>query len=96
MLGFENKKDKRNELMKRREAELIKEAEKTPSFAEALKIMAEEFKAPEENIMIENVKGGFGKKTFLIKAGIYDTKELKEEAVKRLTKPKKAAAAPAA
>ena len=88
----ENKKEKMNELMKRREVEIIRESEKNPSFADASKWISEEFKAPEENIMVENVKGKFGKGTFLIRASIYDTKELKEEAVKRLTKPKKAAA----
>jgi ribosomal protein S24E len=54
-----------------------------------LKIIGEHFKASEENIMIEKVKGKFGRKTFLINASIYNTKELKEEAVKRLTKQKK-------
>jgi hypothetical protein len=42
--------------------------------------------------MVENAKGTFGKDSFLIKACIYDTKELKEEAFKRLIKAKKAAA----
>jgi hypothetical protein len=42
--------------------------------------------------MVENVKGKFGMKTFLIKASIYTSKELKDESFKRLTKAKKAAA----
>ena len=96
MLGLENKKEKRNELMKRREVELIRESEKNPSFAEVSKLISEEFKAPEENIMVENVKGKFGRNTFLMRASIYDTKELKDAAVKRLIKPKKAAPGAAA
>ena len=96
MLGLENKKETRNELMKRKEVSLIKEAGKTPSMAEASKMISEECKAPEENIMIENVKGKFGRNTFLIKASIYDTKELKDESFKRLVKPKKAAPGAAA
>lgn len=91
MFEQENKKETRNELMKRTEVQIIKEAGKNPSFAESLKIVSEECKAPEENIMVENIRGKFGSSTFLIKASVYDTKELKDEAVKRLTKPKKAA-----
>lgn len=94
------KKDEKNELMNRRELQLVIESAKNPSFAEASKLVSEHFKSPEENIMVENVKGKFGRDTFLIKASIYDTKELKEAAFKRLTKQKKAApaegAAPAA
>ena len=96
MLGLENKKEIRNELMKRKEIQLIKDAEKTPSFAEASKMISEECKAPEENIMVEGIKGKFGSNTFLVKASVYDTKELKDESFKRLTKPKKAAPGAAA
>jgi ribosomal protein S24E len=86
------KKDIKNVLMKRREVQIIVEAQKTPSFAEAAKLLAEHFKSPEENIMVEKVSGKFGRNTFLISASIYDTKELKEESFKRLTKTKKAVA----
>jgi len=88
---MEIKQDIKNELMNRREVEAIVNADKTPSFAEASKMFSEQFKAPEENIMIEKVSGKFGMSTFLVKASIYDTKELKESAVKRLTKKKKEA-----
>ena len=87
------KKDIKNELLGRREISLIVESKNTPSFAESAKIVAEHFKAPEESIMIEAVRGKFGRDTFLLNASIYNSKELKEEAVKRLTKPKKVAAA---
>jgi len=86
------KKDFKNELFNRREVEIIVKLEKTPSFADAAKKIAEHFKASEEHIMVEKIAGKFGRDTFLIKASIYDTKELKEAAVKRLTKQKKAAA----
>jgi ribosomal protein S24E len=86
-------KDFKNELMKRREVSLVVESSKNPTYPEALKIVADHFKGNEENVMVENVRGKFGRSTFLIKASIYDTKELKEEAVKRLTKPKKTSAA---
>ncbi len=89
---MEMKSDIKNELMNRREVQVLIESDKNPSFSEASKMMAEQFKVPEENIMMENVKGKFGRKTFLLKASIYDTKELKDAAFKRLTKTKKGAA----
>jgi ribosomal protein S24E len=87
---MEVKKDIRNELFGRREVQLIVEAGKTPSFAEAAKIVGDKFKSEEDSIMVEKVGGKFGRSTFLISASIYDNKELKEEAFKRLTKAKKA------
>jgi len=87
---MEIKKDNKNELMSRREVSVILETGKTPSYAEASKLIADHFKSGEENVMVENVKGKFGRKTFLINASIYNSKELKEEAVKRLIKQKKA------
>ena len=92
-MKLELKKDIQNKLLGRREIQALTEADKTPSFAESSKRIAEQLKVPEENIMVEKISGKFGVNTFLIKASIYDTKELKEAAVKRLTKPKKAASA---
>jgi ribosomal protein S24E len=89
---MEIKKDFKNQLMQRREIEGILEFDKNPSFPEVAKIIADEFKSNEDQIMVENAKGTFGKKTFIIRASIYDTKELKDEAVKRLVKAKKEAA----
>lgn len=86
------RKDIKNDLMNRREVEIILTTDKTPSFAESSKLIAEHFKAHEDNIMVENIKGKFGRNTFLLKASVYDSKELKEAAVKRLTKQKKEAA----
>ena len=91
-----NKKETRNELMKRKEISLIRESAKNPTFAEASKMISDECKAAEDCIMVENIKGKFGRNTFLIKASVYDSKELKDEAFKRLTKPKKAAPGAAA
>ena len=71
--------DKKNSLLSRQEIKVIIEMEKTPSLDEARKLIANNFKKPEENIVIEKIKGKFGIKTFLIEARIYDTKEKKEE-----------------
>ena len=87
---MEIKKDIKNELLGRREVSVVLELDKTPSFAEAAKLVAEHFKAHEDHIMIERINGKFGRKTFLINASIYHSKELRDESVKRLTKQKKA------
>jgi ribosomal protein S24E len=87
---MEIKKDFKNGLLGRREVKFILEAEKTPSFVEVSKIIADNFKANEETILIESIRGKFGVKTFLISASIYDTKEQMEAAKKRVTKTKKA------
>ena len=89
---MEIKKDIKNNLMKRRELEIVLESDKNPSFSEISKLLAQDLKAEEESIMVENIRGAFGKKDFIIKASIYDTKELKDEAFKRLTKTKKVVA----
>ncbi len=88
---MEIKKNIKNDLFGRKEIEVILTADKTPSFAEMSKLFGEHFKAEEDSIMIENVKGKFGRNTFLIRACIYDTKALKDEAFKRLIKAKKVA-----
>jgi len=92
---MEIKKNIKNDLFGRKEIEIILTAEKTPSFAEISKMLGEHFKAAEDEIMVENVKGKFGRNTFLIKACIYDSKALKDEAFKRLIKAKKVAVAAA-
>ena len=89
---MEVKKNIKNDLFGRKEIEIILTAEKTPSFAEISKMLSEHFKAAEDEIMVENVKGMFGRNTFLIKACIYDSKVLKDEAFKRLIKAKKVVA----
>lgn len=71
--------DKNNSLLKRREVKVIAEAEKNPSMQEASKIIAEQFKSQEENISVNQIKGKFGRNTFLITAKIYKSKEDKEK-----------------
>ena len=88
---MEIKKDIKNELVGRREVKFILDSEKNPSFVEVTKLVADTFKADEETILIEAIKGKFGVKTFLISASIYNTKDQREAAKKRVTKTKKAA-----
>lgn len=86
---MEIKKDIRNDLMQRRQVQVILESEKNPTYADCAKMLADNFKGSEDAVMVEQIKGTFGKNTFIITASIYDSKELKEEAFKRLTKTKK-------
>jgi ribosomal protein S24E len=88
--------DNKNDLFKRREVKMVVENSGNPGFANALKLVAGQFKASEDNIAVHNVKGKFGRDTFLIDASIYNSKEDKEKTEPK-PKMKKAAegAAPA-
>lgn len=88
---MEKIKEIHNELMKRKELKLKIKADKTPSYAEAAKMIAEHFKTHEDHVMVEKVQGSFGSQEFIIQASIYENKESKEQAFKRLTKAKKTA-----
>jgi len=76
--------DKQNPLLRRKEVKIVVEAEKNPNAQEASKLVSEHFKTQEENIEIKEIKGKFGRKTFLIGANIYNSKEDKDK-----TEPKK-------
>ncbi len=71
--------DNKNSLLKRREIKVVVEHKGNPGFGNALKMVSEQFKAQEENIVVNNVKGKFGRDTFLIGAFIYDSKEDKDK-----------------
>ena len=70
--------DFRNTLLKRREVLFMVNHSHNPGLVYALKITAEHFEAPEENIAIKSVRGKFGRNTFLINAFIYDSKNDRE------------------
>jgi len=71
--------DKDNFLFNRKEVKIVVKAEKNPGFEEAGKIISEQFKADKENFVVKEVQGKFGRKTFLISAFIYKSKEDKEK-----------------
>jgi ribosomal protein S24E len=71
--------DNQNDLFKRREVKLVVESSGNPGFASALKIVADHFKVNADHIALHNVKGKFGRDTFLIDASIYHSKEAKEK-----------------
>ena len=82
---------KKNPLLKREEIKILMFSEKNPSYAEAGKFVSEKFKKSEDDIAIKRVKGKFGRKSFLVEANIYHSKEDKE-AIEPKKKVKKEAA----
>lgn len=68
-------KNVRNELFKRQELNIEFQKDKNPTFEETKKYLSDELSKPEENINVFCIKGSFGKKTFLVSADIYDSKE---------------------
>lgn len=90
--------DTKNALLKRREIKIVVEASGNPGFEQARKIVVDKCKASEENIVVNNVKGKFGRDTFLIDAFVYDSVKDKEtiEPKPKAKKGEAGAAAPAA
>jgi ribosomal protein S24E len=78
--------DKQNDLLNRREIKMVVEASKNPSFPDALKLISEHFKTSEELVEVYEIKGKFGRDTFLISASIYKTKEDKNKTEKKKKK----------
>jgi ribosomal protein S24E len=70
--------DKQNIFLNRREVKIVVEAEKTPTYEDAINILSEQFRADKNLIVVKHVKGRFGRDTFLITAFIYKSEEDKE------------------
>ncbi len=70
--------EKDNLLLNRKEVKIVVEAAKNPSLQEACKTISEKFKVQEDLVAVKEVKGKFGRNTFLISANIYDKKENKD------------------
>ena len=86
---MEIKSDIRNELLKRNEIILEIESDSNPSFVDMKKKFSEEFKKPEEQIDVYNIKGKFGRKIFVIKGYVYDSKEDYEKSIQLTKKQRK-------
>ncbi len=71
--------NKENFLANRKEVKIVVEAEKNPGFEDAVELLSGQFKADKEAIVINHIKGKFGRNTFLISACIYKNKEEKEK-----------------
>lgn len=76
---MEVKYEKENPLLHRKEVTAILHSEANPSMSDIAKKIAEKFKTEEDKTAIKSIKGKFGRRTFLIKAFIYKSKEDKEK-----------------
>ena len=68
-------KDFRNDLLKRREVEVIMDSNSNPGFKGAKKFVLDSFEAGEERIVVRAVRSEFGNKEFLVDVFIYDSKK---------------------
>lgn len=71
-------KDFRNDLMKRREVEVVLDSGSNPGFSNAEKAVSENFKAKEGSVVVKSVRGKFGRNDFIVEAFVYDSKEDKD------------------
>jgi len=71
--------DNENFLLNRKEVKVVVEANSTPTYDEATNIIAKQFGGSPDTIVIRQVKGRFGRNTFLIEAFVYKTKEDKDK-----------------
>ena len=70
---------KKNPLLHREEITASLEKEVTPSKQEAIKMISEQLKKPEELIVIDGINNKFGSNKFTIKAKVYDRLESKNK-----------------
>ena len=80
---METIKEFKNILLKRNEIIGEVESINNPRFDEMRKVISEKYNRPEDTIDIFSIKGGFGKKKFIIKSHIYDSKDSLEQ-IKKL------------
>jgi ribosomal protein S24E len=81
---METIKNFRNDLLKRNEVKVVVTADKNPGLVNAVKMIAEQLKTKEENVVVKELKSKFGRDSFLIDAFVYDSKADREK-----TEPKK-------
>jgi ribosomal protein S24E len=75
-----------NPLFKRKEVEVLINAEITPSYEQTLPALAEKFSTNPETIKIKAIYGSVGSKTFKVLANIYESKEDKESTERKSKK----------
>jgi ribosomal protein S24E len=85
---METVKDIRNDLMKRREINMLVSSESNPGFEKMKNELALKFNITKENIVMNNIYSKFGSGDFLVEALIYDSIEhiKKFEPVKKVKK----------
>jgi ribosomal protein S24E len=64
-----------NALFNRKEVEAKVESNITPKNEEALKLVADKYSVPQDNVKIKGIYGSFGSQEFRVLAHVYKTKE---------------------
>ncbi len=64
-----------NALFNRKEVEAVVESSITPKNEEALKLIADKYSTPQDNVKIKGIYGSFGSHEFKVLAHVYKTKE---------------------
>ena len=67
--------EKNNELFRRKEIVAFLQSEIVPKREEIKTALAEKLSSPVENIVVDTIKGKFGRKEFTVIARIYNSKE---------------------
>ena len=83
--------EKENQLLKRKEIQIVLESEIVPSRASVEKLISEKFSAKIENMKIKKIQGKFGSKSFKITAKIYESEKDKNDTEIKKKKEKKKA-----
>jgi ribosomal protein S24E len=84
-MEIKNINEQENPLFKRKEAEILVDAEITPSHEQVLELLSNKYSTKPEAIKIKAIYGSFGSKEFRILANIYASQQDKE-AVERKSK----------
>ncbi len=66
-------KENRNDLLKRKEFEVVETAAATPNYIKAKEEIAHKFKVEADRIAIKGIKSSFGSNKFVIEFYIYDS-----------------------
>jgi ribosomal protein S24E len=80
--------DFKNNLLKRREIEVVVQADKNPGLDQAKKLVAEQIGVSEEVVAVKTLTSRFGRDTFTINAFVYDSLKDKEQIEPKLKKAK--------
>lgn len=72
---MEIKKDFKNNLLNRREVEVVQDYDSNPGFERVKKEVSEKFKVDLDRIAIKNIISNFGSDSFVVDFFIYDSAE---------------------
>lgn len=66
-------KDRRNELLKRRELEVVIESYDNPGLEKAKQMVVSQAKLSAENVVVKSLRNNFGTHEFVVEVFVYDS-----------------------